>query len=49
MKKCKDCKREIDKYAIACEYCGKLAKKLDQATHSQSPEKSPTKEPKEKD
>jgi hypothetical protein len=24
MKKCKDCDREIDKYAVACEYCGKL-------------------------
>lgn len=24
MKKCKDCEREIDKYAIACQYCGKL-------------------------
>ena len=24
MKKCPDCQREIDKYAIACQYCGKL-------------------------
>jgi len=27
MKKCKDCDREIDKYAIACQYCGKLDQK----------------------
>ena len=26
MKKCQGCHQEIDKYAIACEYCGKLAK-----------------------
>jgi hypothetical protein len=25
MRKCKGCSQEIDKYAIACEYCGKLA------------------------
>lgn len=24
MKKCPECEREIDKYGIACEYCGKL-------------------------
>jgi len=24
MKKCKGCDKEIDKYAIACQYCGKL-------------------------
>jgi hypothetical protein len=26
MKKCPGCEREIDKYAIACEYCGRLNK-----------------------
>jgi hypothetical protein len=25
MKKCKDCQREIDKYGIACQYCGRVA------------------------
>ena len=24
MKKCKGCNKEIDKYSIACEYCGRL-------------------------
>ena len=24
MKKCPGCEKEIDKFAIACEYCGKL-------------------------
>ena len=24
MKKCPDCEREIDKYAIACQYCGRV-------------------------
>ena len=24
MKKCSGCERDIDKYAIACQYCGKL-------------------------
>lgn len=26
MKKCTGCHQEIDKYVIACEYCGKLLK-----------------------
>ena len=29
MKKCSGCEREIDKYAIACEYCGRLDKEHD--------------------
>lgn len=24
MKKCPDCRRELDKYGIACQYCGKV-------------------------
>lgn len=24
MKKCNGCNKEIDKYAIACDYCGKI-------------------------
>jgi hypothetical protein len=24
MKKCPGCEREIDKYGVACDYCGKL-------------------------
>ena len=27
MKNCQGCKREIDKYAIACQYCGRLTKR----------------------
>ena len=24
MKKCPECERELDKYMIACQYCGKV-------------------------
>ena len=37
MKKCKGCKQEIDKYAIACEYCGKLNEERE---HPQPPQNS---------
>ena len=29
MKKCQGCHREIDKYAIACDYCGRVAQEHD--------------------
>jgi hypothetical protein len=29
MKKCKGCEKEIDKYAIACQYCGRLLESHD--------------------
>ena len=29
MKKCQGCEKEIDKLAIACEYCGKVEKGRD--------------------
>jgi hypothetical protein len=31
MKKCEGCNREIDKYAIACQYCGILLEKDEKA------------------
>ncbi len=31
MKKCNDCHQEIDKYAIACQYCGKLAEEREKS------------------
>lgn len=34
MKKCKGCEREIDKYGIACEYCGKLSDKDSEGSES---------------
>ncbi len=38
MKKCKDCNREIDKYDIACEYCGKVEKEREKSEIETSPE-----------
>jgi len=34
MKKCNGCDQEIDKYAIACEYCGKLSKEQEKSDES---------------
>ena len=34
MKKCPGCEREIDKYSIACQYCGKLTNVGDQKKES---------------
>lgn len=31
MKKCSGCHQEIDKYAIACQYCGKLAEEREKS------------------
>jgi len=38
MKKCHGCHKEIDKYAIACQYCGKLAEDKEQGEADTSPE-----------
>ena len=31
MKKCNGCHQEIDKYTIACQYCGKLAEEREKS------------------
>ena len=31
MKKCQGCHQEIDRYAIACQYCGKLAEEREKS------------------
>lgn len=41
MKKCPDCQRELDKYGIACQYCGKVEEAREQ-------DESPDKEKKQK-
>ncbi|MCK5268467.1 MAG: hypothetical protein KAR07_09875 [Spirochaetes bacterium] len=48
MKKCKGCHQEIDKYTIACQYCGKLAEEReksesgdDHTPKTNEPEKKP--------
>ena len=38
MKQCKDCKKEIDKYAIACQYCGRMQKKHELSEHADGAE-----------
>ena len=37
MKKCNGCHQEIDKYAIACQYCGKLAEEREQSETDNDP------------
>ncbi len=48
MKKCNGCDQEIDKYAIACQYCGKLSEKRGNPEGQEpSEEKTPEKKPEE--
>jgi predicted amidophosphoribosyltransferase len=42
MKKCPDCNREIDKYGIVCEYCGKLCEVDEHADHPKKEENAKT-------
>ena len=42
MKKCEGCEKEIDKYGIVCEYCGKLSNKEAEGTNSSSPTEQPS-------
>ncbi|MBN1869144.1 MAG: hypothetical protein JW847_01000 [Candidatus Omnitrophica bacterium] len=37
MKKCHGCHQEIDKYAIACQYCGKLTEESEKSEAGKSP------------
>lgn len=39
MKKCAGCEQDIDKYAIACQYCGKL---LDLEKQARDPNRPPS-------
>ncbi len=47
MKKCPGCQRELDKYTIACEYCGRLLKAF-LTPQDHAPQKPPTKNEKKK-
>ncbi len=42
MKKCHGCHQEIDKYTIACQYCGKLAEEREKTETSNDPETDDT-------
>ena len=42
MKKCKGCNQEIDKYTIACQYCGKLAEEREKSENNNDPETEAT-------
>ena len=46
MKQCSGCHKEIDKYAIACQYCGKLTQEKDK-TSPKEQNKEDSKEEKE--
>ena len=49
MKKCRGCHQEIDKYAIACQYCGKLAEEREKSETGNDPGTEDTeKKPEEK-
>ncbi|MCK5012579.1 MAG: hypothetical protein KAS66_02065 [Candidatus Omnitrophica bacterium] len=37
MKKCHGCHQEIDRYAIACQYCGKLAEEREKSEEKNDP------------
>ena len=39
MKKCPGCERAIDKYAIACEYCGRVGKETQKDVTGIKPER----------
>ena len=43
MKKCEGCHQEIDKYAIACQYCGKLLEEKEKSESDKNPETEDTK------
>lgn len=49
MKKCTGCHQEIDKYVIACEYCGKLLKEHEKSEKDNNPEFDPLAEKNKKD
>ena len=38
MKKCSGCHKEIDKYSIACQYCGKLTEEKGKDSADKSPD-----------
>jgi len=47
MKKCHGCHQEIDKYAIACQYCGKLAEEREKSETDDPEEENTEKKPEE--
>ena len=38
MKKCPDCKKEIDKYGVACDYCGRVLEEREKKGRTSSGE-----------
>ena len=47
MKKCQECHQEIDKYSIACQYCGKLAEEREKSETDNDPKKENNEKPTE--